>query len=239
MPNGVGKTDLAMRLFGRSGRQLIPILNQGGGKLNALKREMAAFGLTISSKTKNDVTNLTRAQKKLSDLWDGVQIALATKVSPQLSKFATAAADAATGLKTGVKPAGELAGELYDVANAAKQVYDEIAKIVKLINDILGNPIAKAVLKSIAKLTGVGGFMATGGIVNGAQSAIVGEDGPEAIIPLSRKYRAQGASLYAQAGAAMGMGTGGNTFVVNNYGNALDENQLAARFAWQMQTRTA
>lgn len=53
MPNGVDKTDLAMRLFGRSGRQLIPVLNQGGDKLKALKDEMAALGLTINDKTKS------------------------------------------------------------------------------------------------------------------------------------------------------------------------------------------
>jgi hypothetical protein len=65
---------------------------------------------------------------------------------------------------------------------------------------------------------------------------MIGEDGPEAVIPLSQKYRARGAAMYAQAGAAMGMG--GNTFIIHNAQN-LDENQIAARFAWQMQTRAA
>lgn len=80
--------------------------------------------------------------------------------------------------------------------------------------------------------------LAQGGMVNGGQLALIGEDGPEAVIPLSRKHRARGAALYEAAGAAMGMNAG-NTFVVNNYGNQLDENQLAARFAWQLQTRKA
>lgn len=239
MPNGVGKTDLAMKLFGRSGRNLIPILNQGGGKLNALKREMALFGLTISGKTKNDVTDLRKAQKKLNDLWDGMQIQLATKVIPKLSTFATAATDAATGLKSGVRPAGELAGKFYDVASSLESIWNILKKLDKF-NGLLQklDPMTK-LGKTLWKAGKDAGFYATGGIVNGAQRAIVGEDGPEAIIPLSRKYRARGAALYAQAGAAMGMGTGGNTFVVNNYGNALDENQLAARFAWQLQTRKA
>ena len=78
--------------------------------------------------------------------------------------------------------------------------------------------------------------LASGGIVSGGRIAMIGEDGPEAVIPLSPKYRAQGASLYAKAGAAMGMG--GHTFVVNNYGSQLNEDTLAARWAWQLQTRT-
>jgi hypothetical protein len=80
--------------------------------------------------------------------------------------------------------------------------------------------------------------LATGGMFNGAQIAMIGEDGPEAVIPLSKKHRARGAALYAQAGSAMGL-TGGHTFVVNNYGGELDETQLAASFAWQLQTRSA
>lgn len=239
MPNGVGKTDLAMKLFGRSGRQLIPMLNQGGDKVKALKREMALLGLTINDKTKKDVTNLGKAQKKLSDLWDGVQIQLATTVIPKLSQFAGAATDAAAGLRSGVKPAGQLAGKLYDVGSSLESIWNVLKRLDKF-NSLLQklDPVTRTgkILYSAGKKAGL---FATGGIVNGAQNAIVGEDGPEAIIPLSRKHRARGAALYAQAGAAMGMGTGGNTFVVNNYGNSLDENQLAARFAWQMQTRTA
>jgi phage-related protein len=106
---------------------------------------------------------------------------------------------------------------------------DGINNLIDLANNVPGVHIGKIGHVSIPR-------MATGGIVNGARLSMIGEDGPEAVIPLSSKYRARGAALYAQAGAAMGMG--GHTFIVNNAQN-LDENQLAARFAWQMQTRMA
>ena len=239
MPNGVTKTDLAMKLFGRSGRNLIPILNQGGGKVNALKRQMEALGLTIDGKTKGQVTDITRAQKILNDVWDGMQITLATKVIPKLSTFADKLTSAITGLQDGKRPADEFAGTLYDVGRAAESIASAFERIASAAADLSNSPIGKRLGGVISDLTRVLVPHATGGIITSATGALVGEDGPEAIIPLSRKYRAQGASLYAQAGAAMGMGTGGNTFVVNNYGNALDENQLAARFAWQLQTRKA
>ena len=47
---------------------------------------------------------------------------------------------------------------------------------------------------------------ANGGFVDGAMLSWVGEDGPEAIIPLGEKRRARGLELWAQAGAALGVG---------------------------------
>jgi phage-related protein len=79
-------------------------------------------------------------------------------------------------------------------------------------------------------------YLARGGIVTGGTMAVIGEDGPEAVIPLSSKHRAQGAALYKRAGEMMGM-NGGHTFVVNNYGGDIDETVLAARMAWQLKTR--
>lgn len=251
MPDGVLKTDLAMKLFGRSGKTLIPILNQGGSKLGALKREMAALGLTINSNTKNQVTQLTKAQNTLKQVWDGLQIQLATRVIPRLVKFADAARQAAVGLREGRRPAQGLAADLYDVGSALVSIANALGKIAQAYSETKGffsSPIGKALLKAGLSLSGPSGQAlsnqmtihgnAAGSIVNRPIISMVGEDGPEAIIPLSPKYRARGAALYAQAGAAMGMGVGGNTFVVNNYAGQLNEAELAARFAWQLKTRT-
>lgn len=237
MPDGVNKTDLALKLFGRSGKNLIPVLNQGGSRLAALKREMAALGLTINGNTKARVTELTKAQRVLKQVWDGIQIQLATRVIPRLVNFASAARDAAVALRTGRKPAQGLADDLYRIGRALEKVWS-LMKKVKEVNDLLQNlDVAGRVLNGPVGKWVADKLMATGGIVSGPTRAIVGEDGPEAVIPLSRKHRARGAALYQAAGAAMGM-NGGHTFVVNNYGNQLDETQLAARFAWQLKTRT-
>jgi phage-related protein len=81
--------------------------------------------------------------------------------------------------------------------------------------------------------------LAQGAIVNGPTMALIGEAGPEAVIPLGSSKRARGAQLYREVGERLGMPSANTTFVVNNYGGQLDEGQLAARFAWQMQTRIA
>lgn len=235
MPAGVDRTDLAMKLFGRSGKQLIPILSQGGSKVNALKKEMALLGLTISEKTKNKVTDLTRAQKILKQVWDGMQIQLATAVIPKLSAFADAIKNAVLGLKQGKRPAGEFAGKLYDVGKAAGKVADAIGRIASTVSSISNGPIGKGVKNALGSLfRGLGDIIphADGGIITRPQVGLVGEAGPEAIIPLSRPARA--ASIMRQAGLSGGSGT---VFNIYNYGNALDEGALASKIGWQLAAR--
>lgn len=48
MEDGAGKTAIAMDLFGRSGANLIPLLNQGAAGIDAFKRQADQLGLTMS-----------------------------------------------------------------------------------------------------------------------------------------------------------------------------------------------
>jgi phage-related protein len=152
------------------------------------------------------------------------------------------ARSAGTAIWNGIKNGGKsVIGFVKGIANGyigiieglVNRVIDGINKAIKLYNDIPLMP-DMGLLGHVSLPR-----MATGGIVNGAQLAMIGEAGPEAVIPLSRKYRAQGADLYAKAGQALGMSSGGHTFNITNVGNALDEQQLASRMAWQLSTRSA
>ncbi|NLW89984.1 MAG: tape measure protein [Syntrophomonadaceae bacterium] len=87
---------------------------------------------------------------------------------------------------------------------------------------------------------------ATGDIVNRPVYSLIGEDGPEAIVPLSSKYKSRGINLWAEAGRRLGVrqyaaggfvgsapalaGGGGNVTVYSsntiNWGN-VDEDTLA------------
>jgi hypothetical protein len=68
--------------------------------------------------------------------------------------------------------------------------------------------------------------LAEGGIVTRPTVALIGEAGPEAVVPLKRARS-----------AGYGMGGGTNNFVINNYGNALDEVALASKIGWQLAAR--
>ena len=76
------------------------------------------------------------------------------------------------------------------IADAAQKIIDDIE--IKVINNYYwndGNPE----------------FNARGNIINRPTLSWVGEDGPEAIIPLSQKYRARGLSLWEEATKALGI----------------------------------
>lgn len=76
MPDGVEKTAAAMAIFGRSGTELIPMLNTGSEGLAAMGDEAERLGLVFSSDTGraaemfND--NLSRLRKTVTGLWNRV-----------------------------------------------------------------------------------------------------------------------------------------------------------------------
>lgn len=169
------------------------------------------------------ITHWTMVKNFLSGLVGSIRT-IASKIGQALWNGIKSGAGAVTGVVKSV-----INGYIDGLQTGLNIIIDGINKAIDLANKLPGVNIGKVGHVSIP-------HMATGGIVNGPRIAMIGEDGPEAVIPLSQKYRARGAAMYAQAGAAMGMG--GNTFIIHNAQN-LDENQIAARFAWQMQTRAA
>ncbi len=90
MPDGAEKSALAVKLFGKSGVELIPFLNQGRAGIEQLKQQFKALGLEISGDT-------AKAAEKFNDTLDTVKQALrgiAMKVAeaalPALQSFADA-----------------------------------------------------------------------------------------------------------------------------------------------------
>lgn len=73
MPDGAEKTALSMELFGRAGKQLIPLLNQGADGIDELREEAQNLGLVMNedaikaSEELND--NLERLKMVTQGLW--------------------------------------------------------------------------------------------------------------------------------------------------------------------------
>ncbi len=87
MEDGAVKTSLAMDLFGKSGAELIPLLNEGAAGIEKMTAEARQFGLVIGADTGaaaeefND--NLTRLQKVIS----GTGLQLSAELLPSLVEF--------------------------------------------------------------------------------------------------------------------------------------------------------
>lgn len=87
MPDGIDKTTLAMQLFGRSGKDMIKVLNLGSQGIQDLEKQADKLGLTLTPDTVAKVEALIKSQKDLKEQTDALKIAVGTATAPPLTKF--------------------------------------------------------------------------------------------------------------------------------------------------------
>lgn len=87
MPDGVDKTTIAMDLFGRSGKDMIKVLNLGSSGIEDLEKQADKLGLTLNEKTIGSVAKLVASQKDLKEQTDAMKISVGTATAPVLAKF--------------------------------------------------------------------------------------------------------------------------------------------------------
>ena len=88
MPNGVEKTALSMQIFGRSGQQMIPMLNQGSEGLQKMGVTAEKLGLVL--KDTSALTAYASAQKQWAATLKGLEIQMGNAVLPVLTAFSKA-----------------------------------------------------------------------------------------------------------------------------------------------------
>lgn len=87
MENGADKTARAVALFGKSGQDLIPLLNRGSMALREEMREADRLGQTISSKFASDANDFNDNLTKIKGALMGVGNEIAKTVLPDLKRF--------------------------------------------------------------------------------------------------------------------------------------------------------
>lgn len=88
MPDGAEKTALAVQLFGKSGAELIPFLNQGRDGINELAAEMQALGVQMSSETAAQAGNFNDALDKLKLATTSIGNQIIASLLPALNDMA-------------------------------------------------------------------------------------------------------------------------------------------------------
>lgn len=86
MPDGVAKTATAVALFGRSGTDLIPMLNGGTESLAAMKAEADALGIVIDENTARAAEQFNDNLTRLGKVQEGIATQLAGRLAPGLAK---------------------------------------------------------------------------------------------------------------------------------------------------------
>ncbi len=95
MRDGALKTALAMQIFGKSGAELIPLLNQGAEAIKAQRQEAERLGIVISSDMAKAAEGFNDNLKIMQSRVDGLKISLVSDMLPTLNAFSGAITESA------------------------------------------------------------------------------------------------------------------------------------------------
>jgi hypothetical protein len=87
MPNGAEKTALATDLFGRSGAQLIPILNKGSDGMAELTQKAKDMGLVLDDQSMGALADSKKAQREWDATLQGLQVTMGQVLMPIMEAF--------------------------------------------------------------------------------------------------------------------------------------------------------
>jgi hypothetical protein len=136
MNDGTGKTAYAMALFGKSGKDMIPILNQGAGGLKEMKDEMEALGFTFNETGNKQAAALNENLEKLELAAGNMKNRIVKELVPGLYSLSEY-------FIKNIKDGGELENTITALGNAMKGIAS-IAIGVAASFDIVGTAIGNA-----------------------------------------------------------------------------------------------
>ncbi|MEC9342734.1 MAG: hypothetical protein VYD64_02695, partial [Pseudomonadota bacterium] len=86
MEDGATKTGLAMTIFGRSGAQLVPMLNQGASGIKQMTDEADRLGLTLDANTGQAAEAFNDNLTRLGKVKDGIILKITSAMLPTLER---------------------------------------------------------------------------------------------------------------------------------------------------------
>lgn len=154
--DGATKTALAVKLFGKSGMDMIPFLNQGSSGIRALMQEAERLGLKLSTETAQAAEAFNDNLTALKASSSGLGISLATELLAPL-RVVTDAIREGQGEATGF--AAILGGALKTTLEAILVLGVNVAYVFKSMGTEIGGMAAQ--LAALARLD-IRGFKAIG-----------------------------------------------------------------------------
>lgn len=89
LPDGPEKSALAMEVFGKSGADMIPLLNQGAEGIEKLRVEAERLGVVMSEDAVQAAGEFNDALDKMSESWRGLKIAATEWLLPVMNTWTT------------------------------------------------------------------------------------------------------------------------------------------------------
>jgi hypothetical protein len=147
LPDGADKSAIALEAFGRSGANLIPLLNSGADGIQKLEDRARRLGLELSERAGKDAEELN---DRLSDLWsvvDGLAFTVAQDLLPDIIDLTDALAETIREGGGMVEVGRDIAdlfrgvAKIFEAAGLAADSMGERFNIVSNYQNILFNPL--------------------------------------------------------------------------------------------------
>lgn len=108
--DGAQKAALAVKLFGRSGLDMIPVLDEGGAGLEQLKEKAASLGMIVSQDDADAIQNFYAQVQDLDTAVHSLALNFAEGLIPNLNELVSAFAGPGTDAFDAMREAGEKLG---------------------------------------------------------------------------------------------------------------------------------
>lgn len=136
LEDGAAKTALAMAIFGRSGAELIPLLNGGSEALAKMTDEAQKMGLVFSKEVGAAAEEFNDSLNRLGKLFYGFSNSLLPTLLPYLTDLAVKMSDAAIESEA-MKNAGEsVANAIVNIVQSAIAGYQALEVFAKALNAV-------------------------------------------------------------------------------------------------------
>lgn len=176
MPDGAEKTALAMRVFGKAGADMIPLLNGGGEALRSLMNEADKFGQVFTQEMGTQAENFNDNMSRLKGAFAAVAAQLAQAVLPYLEKFSAWLVDNAPAIGAAVKgmldfaaATIQLGSDIIGFVTGAWAMFTSawdaaVAKVeaVKMAVITFGNEMVSSLTGMVERFTEIGSAIITG-----------------------------------------------------------------------------
>jgi hypothetical protein len=158
MEDGAGKTALAMRIFGRAGADLIPLLNAGRDGFEELRKEAERLGIVISQETAKAAEEFNDNMTRLGTAAGAARFAIAESLLPALTRVAQGMADAVRegeGLigvfkaLSGLSPFGDLQRAQKELVELTDRIMLGERRLAEMTVTPMSKPVADALKERI------------------------------------------------------------------------------------------
>jgi len=168
MPEGAQKATLANKLFGKSGSELMPLLNQGAKSVDELQKKYKELGLGMSDDAVNSAVKMQDTFDDISRSFQAFGFEIASELMPTIQEVADKIISNLPKIKATVTPI------LSGIANSVKFLADNINWLIPIATAVLATFVAyQTISKTIAIVNTLTKAIEAVNIVQGIWNALM------------------------------------------------------------------